>query len=93
MAAPFPHRPVSSDGAPSGEPEAFRTVGSGAVWLLRPEEGSAPIPVTIRQGSPRRRRLCIRVRPGGAVELCRILGREETLRRAALGMDKLNKIL
>jgi len=69
VAAPFPHRPVSSDGAPSGEPEAFRTVGSVAVWLLRPEEGSAPIPVTIRQGSPRRRRLCIRVRPGGAVEL------------------------
>ena len=69
MAAPFPHRPVSSHGAPSGEPEAFRAVGSGAVWLLRPEEGSAPIPVTIRQGSPRRRRLCIRVRPGGAVEL------------------------
>ena len=29
------------------------------------------------------------VTPGGAVELCRILGREETLRRIALGMDKL----
>lgn len=29
------------------------------------------------------------VTPGGAVEICRILGREETLRRAALGMDKL----
>ena len=33
------------------------------------------------------------VTPGGAVELCRILGREETLRRAALGMDKLNKLV
>ena len=33
------------------------------------------------------------VTPGGAVELCRILGREETLRRAALGMEKLNKIV
>lgn len=29
------------------------------------------------------------VTPGGAVELCRILGKEETLRRAALGMEKL----
>jgi len=29
------------------------------------------------------------VTPGGAVELCRILGREETLRRVALGMEKL----
>ena len=29
------------------------------------------------------------VTPGGAVELCRILGRDETLRRIALGMDKL----
>ena len=33
------------------------------------------------------------VTPGGAVELCRILGREETVRRAALGMEKLNKIV
>ena len=30
------------------------------------------------------------VTPGGAVELCRILGRDETLRRARLGMDKLS---
>ena len=30
------------------------------------------------------------VTPGGAVELCRILGREETLRRVRLGMDKLS---
>ncbi len=29
------------------------------------------------------------VTPGGAVELCRILGREETLRRVELGMEKL----
>lgn len=29
------------------------------------------------------------VTPGGAVELCRILGRDETLRRARLGMEKL----
>jgi len=29
------------------------------------------------------------VTPGGAVELCRILGKEETLRRVALGMEKL----
>ena len=29
------------------------------------------------------------VTPGGAVELCRILGQEETLRRMKLGMDKL----
>ena len=30
------------------------------------------------------------VTPGGAVELCRILGKGETLRRMALGMEKLN---
>ena len=30
------------------------------------------------------------VTPGGAVEICRILGRDETLRRLRLGMDKLN---
>ena len=29
------------------------------------------------------------VTPGGAVELCRILGKDETLRRVALGMEKL----
>ena len=29
------------------------------------------------------------VTPGGAVELCRILGREETLRRVDLGIAKL----
>ena len=29
------------------------------------------------------------VTPGGAVEICRILGREETLRRLRLGLDKL----
>ena len=29
------------------------------------------------------------VTPGGAVEICRILGREETLRRLAVGMEKL----
>ena len=29
------------------------------------------------------------VTPGGAVELCRILGKEETLRRMELGMEKL----
>ena len=29
------------------------------------------------------------VTPGGAVEICRILGKEETLRRLALGLDKL----
>ena len=29
------------------------------------------------------------VTPGGAVEICRILGRDETLRRLRLGMDKL----
>lgn len=69
MASPFPHRPVSPDGAPFGEPEAFRAVGSEPIWFLRPEEGSSPIPVTIRQGSRRRARLCIRVRPEGAVEL------------------------
>ena len=30
------------------------------------------------------------VTPGGAVELCRILGREETLRRLRIGLEKLN---
>ena len=29
------------------------------------------------------------VTPGGAVEICRILGREETVRRLRLGLDKL----
>ena len=29
------------------------------------------------------------VTPGGAVELCRILGREETIRRMRLGLEKL----
>ena len=29
------------------------------------------------------------VTPGGAVEICRILGREETLRRLGLGLEKL----
>lgn len=29
------------------------------------------------------------VTPGGAVEICRILGREETLRRLRIGLDKL----
>ncbi len=30
------------------------------------------------------------VTPGGAVEICRILGKDETLRRIGLGMEKLN---
>ena len=30
------------------------------------------------------------VTPGGAVEICRILGREETLRRIAIALDKLS---
>jgi glutamyl-tRNA synthetase len=30
------------------------------------------------------------VTPGGAVELCRILGRDETLRRVRLGIEKLS---
>ena len=30
------------------------------------------------------------VTPGGAVEICHLLGREETLRRLRLGLDKLN---
>ena len=30
------------------------------------------------------------VTPGGAVEICRILGKDETLRRLRLGLDKLN---
>ena len=30
------------------------------------------------------------VTPGGAVEICRILGREETLRRLKMGLEKLN---
>ena len=29
------------------------------------------------------------VTPGGAVEICHILGREETIRRLRLGLDKL----
>ena len=32
------------------------------------------------------------VTPGGAVEICRILGREETLRRLRLGLDKLKAV-
>lgn len=31
----------------------------------------------------------VAVTPGGAVEICRILGREETIRRLKLGLDKL----
>ena len=31
------------------------------------------------------------VTPGGAVELCQILGRAETLRRLKIGMDKLSR--
>lgn len=31
------------------------------------------------------------VTPGGAVEICRILGKDETLRRMQTGIDKLNK--
>ena len=31
------------------------------------------------------------VTPGGAVEICRILGKEETLRRLKLGVEKLSK--
>jgi len=31
------------------------------------------------------------VTPGGAVEICHILGKEETLRRMAIGMEKLSK--
>jgi glutamyl-tRNA synthetase len=30
------------------------------------------------------------VTPGGAVEICRILGREETLRRLRIGLEKLS---
>ena len=30
------------------------------------------------------------VTPGGAVEICRILGREETLRRLHIGLEKLS---
>ena len=30
------------------------------------------------------------VTPGGAVEICRILGREETLRRLNIGLEKLS---
>ena len=29
------------------------------------------------------------VTPGGAIEICQILGKEETLRRLKLGLDKL----
>lgn len=31
------------------------------------------------------------VTPGGAVELCHILGKDETLRRLRLGLDMLSK--
>jgi glutamyl-tRNA synthetase len=31
------------------------------------------------------------VTPGGAVEICHILGREETLRRLDVGIEKLTK--
>ena len=31
------------------------------------------------------------VTPGGAVEICAILGREETLRRLGIGLEKLTK--
>ena len=30
------------------------------------------------------------VTPGGAVEICQILGREETIRRLKLGLEKLS---
>ena len=30
------------------------------------------------------------VTPGGAVEICHLLGKDETLRRLRLGLDKLN---
>ena len=30
------------------------------------------------------------VTPGGAVEICRILGRDETLRRLQIGLEKLS---
>ncbi|MEG0778901.1 MAG: hypothetical protein RSG55_08640, partial [Oscillospiraceae bacterium] len=30
------------------------------------------------------------VTPGGAVEICRILGRDETIRRIIVGIEKLN---
>jgi glutamyl-tRNA synthetase len=30
------------------------------------------------------------VTPGGAVEICRILGRDETLRRLRIGLEKLS---
>ena len=33
------------------------------------------------------------VTPGGAVEIARILGKEETLRRMAFGIEKLEKSL
>ena len=31
------------------------------------------------------------VTPGGAVEICRILGKDETLRRIRIGIEKLEK--
>ena len=31
------------------------------------------------------------VTPGGAVEICRILGKDETLRRMRVGIEKLEK--
>ena len=33
--------------------------------------------------------ICKLVTPGGAVEICRILGRDETLRRLRAGLEKL----
>ena len=33
------------------------------------------------------------VTPGGAVEICRILGKNETLRRMRVGIEKLEKSL
>ena len=33
------------------------------------------------------------VTPGGAVEICRILGKDETLRRMRVGIEKLEKSL
>ena len=33
------------------------------------------------------------VTPGGAVEICRILGRDETLRRIRIGIEKLENSL
>lgn len=51
--------------------EASRAGHEGeTLWLPLPDaRESAPIPVTVRRGSRRRTRLCLRVRPDGAVEL------------------------